>query len=282
MHDSLTLALDFLDEHPDAAVRILEQHDAAQVAAFLLTVPDTYSVRVFARALVAFTAHLCGLLPMDKVVPLLLELDLSRMVAILRYLDRDKVDAILLESPKSRRAACLMLLHFSLNSVGAWMVPNSAVVSSDFTVAEVLTFLKDATEETVSKYVFVVNRDGMPEGRVSYLSLLKARPGLQVVKLMEPGAGTISGQMLLTQAAKLPCWDIGDVMPVTGLHHQYIGVLRHADLRRGLQYLKQSNRTSPGVNDPLSGIIDVYGQSLLALFNSVSNVVENDADSSKS
>jgi len=236
-------------------------------------------VLVLERALPAFAAHLCALMPLEKVIPLLLELELARMVGILRYLDHDKVNAILQESPKSRRAACQMLMHFPLSSVGAWMVPNTAVVSSDFTVAEVLAFLKDATDETVSKYVFVVNREGMPEGRVSYLGLLKARPDLQVDRLMEQGAGMISGQMLLTQAAKLPCWDTGDVMPVVGGHHQLIGVLRHVDLRRGLQNQQQRARVQPGQHDPMSGIFDVYGQSLLALFNSVSNAVDNEPQS---
>lgn len=59
MQETLTLALDFLDEHPDAALRILEQHDAQQVAAFLDTLPEAYAVLAFDRALPAFAAHLC-------------------------------------------------------------------------------------------------------------------------------------------------------------------------------------------------------------------------------
>ncbi len=40
MQEALTLALDFLDEHPVVAVRLLEQHDARQVATLLDSGPE--------------------------------------------------------------------------------------------------------------------------------------------------------------------------------------------------------------------------------------------------
>jgi len=280
MEEQLILALEFLDEHPDAAVRILEQHDAKQVCAFLGTVPESYSILVLERALPAFAAHLCMVLGAEHAARLLLQQDVTRMVAILRHLEHVQAEAILLLCPKSRRQACLLLLHYPLQCTGAWIVPNTAVVSDDFTIAEVLSFLKDATEETFSKYVFVVNRNGVPEGRISYLALLKARHDQRVGWIMEHPIETISGNMLLVQAAKLPCWEHGDVMPVTGTQQQFIGVLRHVDLRSGLQQQgKQRERAGEHGGDPLTGIFDVYGQSLLALLNTVSNAVETELKS---
>jgi Mg/Co/Ni transporter MgtE len=279
MQEALTLALEFLDEHPDVAVRILEQHDAQQVATFLETVPESYSVLVLARVLPAFAAHLCHAFGNETAARLLLEQDLGRMVAVLRHLEHMRVEAILAQCPKSRRQACVLLLHYPVQCTGAWIVPNTAVVSSDFTVSEVLTFLKDATEETFSKYVFVVNREGVPEGRISYLALLKAQADQRVQWIMEKEVETISAQMLLVQAAKLPCWQEGDVMPVVGAQQQFIGVLRHVDLRRGLQQDQQRAQQLPPGGDPVSGIFDVYGHSLLALFNSLSNAVETELKS---
>jgi len=280
MEEQLTLALEFLDEHPDAAVRILEQHDARQVCAFLDTVPESYSVLVLERTLPAFAAHVCKVLGTEHAARLLLMQDVARMVAVLRHLEHGSVEAILQQCPQSRRQACQLLLHYPLQCTGAWIVPNTAVVSDDFTVAEVLTFLKDATEETFSKYVFVVNRNGVPEGRISYLALLKARHDQRVGWVMEKPIATLSGNMLLAQAAKQACWDNGDVMPVVGAQQQFIGVLRHVDLRHGLQQ-QENRRAREGVQggDPLSGIFDVYGHSLLALFNTVSNAVETELKS---
>lgn len=275
MPQDLTLALDFLDEHPEEAVRTLEQHDAAQVAAFLAQVPALYSALVMGLALPAFAAHLCATLDAATAARLLLQHGVSRMVAVLRHLEHFQVDAILKECPQSRRHACQLLMLYPLDTAGAWMVPNTAVVTPDFSVQEVLNFLKDATEDTVSKYVFVVDRAGIPQGRLSYLRLLKVNHDEVVGRLMEPSAGSISGRMPLAQAAKLPCWEQGDVMPVTGTQQQFIGVLRHMDLRKGLRQ-NQSRRPpqAPG-NDPVSGIIDVYGKSLLALFDSVSSAADS-------
>src|SRR5690606_14187822 len=120
---------------------------------------------------------------------------------------------------------------------------------------------KDATEETFSKYVFVVDRAGIPQGRISYLRLLKAGGGSVVGSLMEASVGSISGRMPLAQAARLPCWEQGDVMPVTGAQQQFIGVLRHMDLRQGLRQQEARRPQSPPGADPVSGIIDVYGKS---------------------
>jgi Mg/Co/Ni transporter MgtE len=279
MIEELALALEFLDEHPDAAVRVLEQHEAAEVAVFLGTLPDDYFRLVLDRALPAFTGRLCVHVEAEVAARILLELPVSKMVSILRHLDTPHVDAILQECPKSRRNACRLLLHYPLQCAGAWIVPNTAVVSSEFTAEEILAFLRDATEDTFSKYVFIVDRDGAPCGRISYLNLLKAGPRQQAGHLMESPVAVITGSTLLAEAVKLPCWHEGDVVPVTGHQHQFIGVLRHADLRHGLAGQQRHEQVEQPGTDPMSGIFDVYGNSLLALFNSISNVVEHDLKS---
>jgi Mg/Co/Ni transporter MgtE len=279
MQEALTLALDFLDEHPDVAVRILEQHDARQVATFLDTVPETYAVLAIGRTLPAFAAHLCHVFGTEMAARLLLQQDVGRMVAVLRHLDHAEVEAILDECPTSRRQACVLLLHYPVRCIGAWIVPDVAVVSSDFTVSEVLNFLKDANEVTCTKYVFVVNREGVPEGRISHLALLQGQADQRVEWLMEKPVESLSAQLLVAQAAKLACWRDDDVMPVTGAQQQFIGALRHADLRRGLHQGVDLEGPPVAGGDPLSGIVDAYGQSLLALFNSVSTAVESELKS---
>lgn len=275
MQEELMLALEFLDEHPEAAVRTLEQHDAAQVAAFLQQIPVSYSELVMGLSLPAFAAHLCTLLGVELSARLLQAQEPSRMVVVLRHLEPAQVDAIVRECPKSRRQVCNLMLRFPMDSVGAWMVPNTAVVSHDFSVREVLGFLKDATEDTFSKYVFVVDREGGVKGRISYLKLLKAAPGTLLGEIMETGIATIPGQLLLGEAVKLPCWRHGDVVPVTGMQHQFIGLLRHLDLRAGLAHNGGKRRGGKLADDPVSGLLDVYGKSLFAMFGAVSTAVES-------
>lgn len=274
MAEALTLALEFLDEHPDAALRILEQQDAHQVAAFLDSVPEAYAVLAIGRVLPSFAAHLCHAFGPEMSARLLLQQDVGRMVAVLRHLDHGSADAILNECPKGRRQSCLLLLHYPVRCVGAWIVPDAAVVASDFTVAETLRFLKDANAAACTKYVFAISRDGRPEGRISHLALLQGHADQRIEWLMDKPVDSIPAQMSVAQAAKLTGWHGEDVMPVTGAQHQFIGVLRHADLRRALH---QDTAQAPAVSgDPLSGLVDAYGQSLLAVFNSVSGVVERE------
>ena len=173
----------------------------------------------------------------------------------------------------------MLLLHYPVRCVGAWIVPDIAVVSSDFTVSEVMNFLKDANEVTCTKYVFVVSREGVPEGRISHLALLQGHADQRIEWLMDKRVDSIPAHMLVSQAAKLPCWRDEDVMPVTGAHQQFIGALRHVDLRHGLHQDTHLAEQPVAAGDPLSGIVDAYGQALLALFNSVSSAVESELKS---
>jgi len=273
MQESMALALDFLDEHPVSAVRTLEQHVAPEVATFLQKIPAHYSSLVLGLALPAFAARLCAFLGVESSARLLLEQDANRMVSVLRHLEHDLVDAILKECPQNRRHVCHLLLRYGLDRVGAWMVPNTAVVTADFSCNEVLNFLKDATEETFSKFVFIINREGVPKGRLSYLRLLKASGDAIVGNIMEQGVATIAAQLSLDQASRLSCWESGDVMPVVGIHHQFIGVLRHVDLRRGLQQEKETGEQSPMAGEPMLELADAYGTALITLFDTLACVL---------
>jgi Mg/Co/Ni transporter MgtE len=279
MQEALTLALDFLDEHPDAALRILEQHDAQQVAAFLDTVPESYAVLALGRTLPAFAAHLCLACGSEMSARLLLQQDVGRMVAVLRHVDHGFADAILAECPTARRQACLVLLHYPVRCVGAWIVPDVAVVASDFTVAETLKFLKDANPSVCTPYVFAVSRDGRPEGRISHLALLQAHVDQRIEWLMDKQVDSIPAHMPVAQAAKLPGWHGDDVMPVIGAQQQFIGALRHADLRQALHQHVSTAQQAVAGDEPLSGLAEAYGQSLLALFGTVSTAVESELKS---
>ncbi|MDY6981979.1 MAG: hypothetical protein SV422_02735 [Pseudomonadota bacterium] len=279
MQEDLTLAREFLDGHPDEALRILEQHDAQHVAAFLDTLPEAYAVLAFARALPSFAAHLCHAYGPEMSARLLLQQDVGRMVAVLRHLDHASADAILNECPIVRRQACLLLLHYPTRCVGAWIVPDVAVVASDFTVDETRRFLTEANAAACTKYVFVVSREGRPEGRIDHLALLQAHADQRIEWVMDKHVDSIPAQMPVAQAAKLSGWQDEDVMPVTGAQHQFIGVLRHADLRRALHQDVSATKASVAGGDPLTGLVDAYGQSLLAVFSSVSGVVESELKS---
>ncbi|HEY0961163.1 MAG TPA: hypothetical protein VGE69_02280 [Pseudomonadales bacterium] len=279
MAEALTLALEFLDEHPDAALRILEQHDAHQVAAFLDMAPEAYAVLALGRALPAFAAHLCHAFGPEMSARLLLQQDIGRMVVVLRHLDHASADAILNECPTARRQACLLLLHYPVRCVGAWIVPDAPVVASDFTIAETLQFLRDANASACTKYVFVVSRDGRPEGRISHLALLQGHADQRIEWLMDRHVDSIPAQMSTAQAAKLAGWHGDDVMPVTGAQHQFIGVLRHADLRRALHQDTAVTQGPATSGEPLADLVDAYGQSLLALFNTFSTAVESELKS---
>ena len=62
------------------------------------------------------------------------------------------------------------------------------------------------------------------------------------------------------------------MLAVTNRGNQLVGLLRHVNLRRGLAQISTSMSRPVGA-DPVSGIFEVYGKSLLALAETVSTVV---------
>lgn len=275
---SLTLVFDFLQKHPEPAARILEQHDIQAVVRLITELPPFYVAAVFKRMLPHYTARLCKLMHETKAADCLGTLNPSSIAAILRYLSKPQRRKILRQLPQRTQSACQLLLKFSQNTVGAWMRPQVITIAHDFDVNEALNVIGQADEFIHADYVFVVDRSRSFKGRIHFSRLLRAERGQPVQMLVEPSCRTLTGHMSVQQTAEHSDWGSVDVMPVLNRNSQFIGVLRHVDLRKGLEHLNGKISRYPG-QDPLTGIFDVYGHSLLVLFRSMSDIVESDLHS---
>lgn len=275
----LTLALSFIQEEPGAAAKILEQTDLESVANFLLTIPINYSTLLIKNLIPAFSTRLCLQLGPQDSSALLSNLDVSTITKIVRLMKKDDRNSFLDCIQDNKHKACELLLKFSLETVGAWMVPHTSVLTRDFKTKDVKKYLKSAKEEFASEYIYIVDREGKLEGRVSYPSLLAAAPDSIIGELVKSKPPHVSFNMLLQLSSELEDWQHTDVLAVVDTHDQLLGLLRHSDLKKGLSQLKQNEFIEPSGLDPISGIFDVYGQSLLVLLNTVSNTIEADLKS---
>ncbi|MEX2132338.1 MAG: CBS domain-containing protein [Pseudohongiellaceae bacterium] len=273
--DESSLALAFIEAQPDAAARVLEQHPLEEVAAFLPEVPGHLHIRLIQRMLPQYVSRLCRLLAAPESARMLTHVELSFSAAVLRYLPAHDRNRVLAALPTNRRAALSLLLGYSEETVGAWLTPLVVTIPVDYTVAEALHQVKVSGDVVHSDHMFVVDRDRHLRGRISYLELLRADPGLNVSSLLHASCHTLIGQMSLLKAAEHRDWETLDVMPVNNRQQQFIGVLRHVDLRKGLELLKTSMSGESGT-DPVAGIFEVYGNSLVALFHSLGDVIDSD------
>lgn len=271
----VSLALAYLRAHPESAAQILEQHDVDAVTRFLNETPVAYGAPVFARMSPYFSSRICKRMDLVTAVGILSSLESSLIAAILRYLDNAVREKILRELPVGLRTSCSLMLRFAQNTVGAWMTPNVAVVPYDSLVGDALKTIGSSADTFHTSYLFVLDRDRILCGRVHYTALLRAAPTQPIEFLIDGECLTLSGRMSLSHAARHTDWDRYDVLPVLSRNGKFIGALRHVDLRKGLEQHVVRVERQPG-RDPLTGILEAYGHSLLALFQALGDSLDSD------
>lgn len=274
--EEISFALRFMTEHPAAAVRVLEQNNVEAVANLLNVIPPGYASPVIKNMIPEFSGRLLGHLETEKAAAILSTLDANSVAGIMRLLDENSRRSLLEELPSGLRKNTELLLTFPTNTVGAWMSPYLLTVANDLKCKNILKTMRNNDIQDDSEYVYVVDREGAYQGRTRLLDILKAGENQQVAALMDTNCPALPAPMMLTQASEHRAWEQADVLPVTSRDHRLLGILHHHALRQGIdQHKARRNPGQPG-RDPVSSIFEVYGQSLLALLNSVSEAVESE------
>ena len=265
------LALAFVQSQPGAAATILEQQPLEQVADFLSNVPHTYAATALEKILPQYSARLCKILQPNIAAALLSEMNVSLVAAIMRHCPGELSSRLLDILPEKTRLACWLLLTYSEDAVGAWMTANISTLPDDCNVGEALA--RVSAEHGTLNYgtTLVVDRDRHLKGLVQLPALMRAPPTMAVTSVMDKLLDSLSARTALNAAVNHPLWVDRDSIPVTNRNQQLVGLLRHVDLRRGLAQTSTSIDKADG-NDPITGIYETYGKSLLALFDTVTDL----------
>lgn len=267
------LALAFLQLQPASAAAVLEQQSAEQVAAFLHNISHIQAAAVLKRMLPRYSASVCRELQPAVAARLLSEMDIGLVASILRHSDDSLTKEMLGHLPERIKIACKLLLHFPEEAVGAWMVTNIVTLPDDCSAQEARARLTSAQDVIEIDTIHVADRERKLRGVIGVTELLRAAPETPIVSIMKKNPGAISGRAALLSAVKHPVWAHRDAVAVINRSHHMIGILRHVDLRRGLDRISNTiSESSSG--SPLSGICEAYGTSLLALMTTVGEVVD--------
>lgn len=274
-NQKIDLALAFLQSQPGSAAAVLEQQPVEYVSEFLKGVPYNHAAAVLGKMLPQYTARVFNKLDPAVSASFLSKLEVSLVAAIMRHSDDEQSKKMLELLPERTRIACKILLNYSVGSVGAWMVANITTLPDDCSVKEAISRLTSEHAVVTSDAVHVVDRERKLQGLVNVVNLFRASSDTPITKIMEKKCATISGRTALVSAAKHNVWTHQDMVAITNRKQQVVGVLRHVDLRKGLVDISSdltSNITRSRGSDPLSGLCEVYGSSLLALFSTISEV----------
>ena len=272
----ISLAIAFIQSHPDSVAKILEQHDSKDVADFLAGIPHPLASPVLQAMLPQQSAHLCKLLDAGKVAGMLMHLPSSRIVAILRHVGKQKRAAIIAELPAKVEISCALLLNYSTEMVGAWMTPHILTVPHESTASEAIAYTKTGNAHAYTDYVFAVERDSQLKGRIPLTKLLAASPNTYVSALTEECRFTITALSLIYSLSKNAEWDDEEAIPVLNKNTQLVGVLRHIDLRKYLDKPFDQSSNLKSEDAPLTGLVQIYGHCLKTLMVSMKDCIETD------
>ncbi len=277
----ISLALAFLQKQPDAAAGILEQHDIEEVVSFISDTPNSHIAPVIHLMLPQYTARICKILPPEIAATFLSELNNGEITTILRYLDKKQSSNILRYFPTRTRAACNFLLKYSKDTVGAWMSPDITTILHSHTVAEALHLIKTDSNIIHADYTFIVNRKLTLIGRVHFTDLLQADGDQPVLELINKKIRALTGRVNMHKASEHGDWSKYDVMPVLNRDKQFVGALRHVDLRKGLEHLaaKEGEQQEIAPDKKEENIINLgqmYISTLLTLFSMMTNIIKTD------
>ncbi|MGJ8654385.1 MAG: magnesium transporter MgtE N-terminal domain-containing protein [Opitutaceae bacterium] len=274
----LKLAVAFIESHPRAAAEMLEQKSASEVAAFLQKAPAENAAAVLIRMLKKSAASVITEVTVEYGLQLFHHLKPSEIAGILRCLSPKRRERYMKELPTKTQLSCVLLLGYSEGMVGAYLTNAVVVVRHDSTASEALHLIKSSKDSVPSNYVFTLDAEGHLKGRFRMVELLRCPEDFPVSSLVKGSLHTIQGRMNIKEALKCPDWMRCDSMPVVNRGGEFIGILRHSDLRKAID--AQTERV---VHDEkpelLAGIAQGYGQSLLALFLSMKEMALADIHS---
>lgn len=264
----IDLAVSFIQSHPNDAARIAEHLEPEAVASLLHRLPTEPAALLLQSMLPQYTARVTAQLDSSRAAELLPRMDQGLVVVVLRHLGR-RVRRNLLESmPARSQATSALLLNYAPDTVGAWMNVQEFTLPEDCTAGEALERLSAEPGSSRSAPLFVLGRDLRVRGVVQVGELLRAAATNPILSLAESPPPALLGRATLLSVQDHRAWESADVVPVLNRNHQFIGTLSHARLRRGLA--ETSNvLPEPAGHDAISGISEVYGGTLFALFESL-------------
>ncbi len=270
----LSLIASFASLYPDEAARTLERHDPRASAEFFSKHFAAVPPDLISRLVPTYVSKMASHMKAARVGEILGSTDASFIAAVLRTLPVSQRNSILGYLPAPRRAACQLLLNFAEDSVGGWMNPNAVSLPIDSDIESARSLIKVADQEPDGDRLFVVSRDRLLAGYISHAELTRSKRKDSLRSLLHRDDRALLSRMTIAAAGQHPSWAEADIMPVVNRNQHFVGVIRHVDLRVASDRLSQSMQKKSD-DSAVTNLVEAYGSTYLALFNSVEEIIKD-------
>lgn len=269
MPDTGELTLRFLETHPKAAAKTLEDFDIKQAAAFLETVPVRVSAPVFGHATPWIAAAWTERLPANRASSVLQQMIYQDAAAIVRQMSEANRLTLLEGLPSSLARNFGRSLTYPGGTVGAWMDQSAPTFDETLTVADGMKFLK-SKHGRASPHLIAVKDGKIFSGIVSANELLRSPAKTPLSQIMDKSVRPLSSSAMLNAVLDVAAWDRYSALPVINSRGSVLGSLQRSDLKRGLD---ESGSVAPETQDN-SIFIQLFAGYFTVLFGLVRLVMD--------
>lgn len=260
-NQNLKLTIHFFNEEPIAAARQLELIGPESAAAILQKVPMSVVAKVIYAMLPNAAAKVLVLTSDDFNHVLFESIELADTAAILRYVDIEERIRLIELLPRSRQTLCKLLISYPENTVGALIETNVLVIDSQMTVAEAMLRVKKQTFFDHHE-ILIVNGKRKIVGKLSIFDLLRASPSTTILALPCTEVDTVNGLSDVRTVLKMDIWNKTDSISVVNRKLEFIGILRHYDLRASIARNEKATERAPSM---AWEVTDAYSNTLRSL-----------------
>lgn len=267
----LPLAEAFISRHPDAAAREVETLAPDKALALLRHLPLAQVKSILGHMLPSYASRLCVRMPIAELANYLHGFNTRQIAAILRGLPDSAREDLYRSFPERTVYLCRLLLSYPKEVIGAWMRADIEVLPETLSVAEALHRLHHTGDYVDANCIPVVGARRNLLGRVSLNQLLRISGEEPLRSLVKNDIAVLPSRMTLLTAHNHSAWTHGDIAFVHNRQKQFIGLIHHAELRRGLSArIDQEPAAAP------ENALDLIGRSYLKSILAMSEVLRSE------
>lgn len=260
-NNNLKLTIQFFKEEPVAAARKLDIMATDSAAALLQKVPISVAFKVIYAMLPRASANIIATTSNDFNRALFELIELADIAAILRYVNVESRKSLIELLPKGRQSLCKLLISYPENTVGTLIETNVLVIDSQMTVEEAMLRVRKQSYFD-NHEVLIVNRKRKIVGKLSIFDLLRAQASSLISALTNTRVDTVNGLSDVSTVLGLEIWQKTDSIAVVNRKQEFIGILRHYDLRAAIA----RNELSSNIKRSLTGeVVDTYADVLRSI-----------------
>lgn len=260
-NNNLKLTIHFFSEEPEAAARKLDLMESTDAAEILHKVPVSVASKVIFAMLPSTSASILEASSSDFNRAVFQSLELADIAAMLRYVKDVNRKAMIELLPKSRQALCKLLISYPENTVGTLIETNVLVIDNQMTVSEAMLRIKKQTHFDTHE-VLIVNNKRKIIGKTSVFDLIRASASSPISALISSAVTTVNGLSDVSTVIELDIWKKTDTIAVINRRNEFIGVLRHFDLRASISRIKNPTQRPHSISDQ---VIEAYSDVLASV-----------------